>query len=189
MAQNISKGRRKNLGGSSGERMRILIIGDFHIPDRAKEIPQWIREYIEGINWDLVLCTGDLTGKEVLEYLETLGEVFCVKGNMDWLDLPDYQIVPIFGKTLLLHSHQIRPRGDLEKLYNLAQRFRVNAVVFGHTHRPLVKKYKGLLFINPGTATGAWGGSYEGGDQSFVEVLNNCVILHKNEESSSFSFP
>ena len=51
--------------------MILLLIGDFHIPDREKEIPFEIMQEIQNSKFDLILCTGgELTISSI--YIMTL---------------------------------------------------------------------------------------------------------------------
>jgi len=145
----------------------FTIIGDFHIPLRAKKIPGWILERID----DFIIATGDFTRKHVLDELKQYGKVVAVRGNMDEFELPPVQQLEIEGKrVVVVHGHQVYPRGDYDQLHEIAREFKADVLIHGHTHKYDVKYYRGILMLNPGTATGAWGGSYEGGTQSFIRV-------------------
>ena len=151
--------------------MKVLIASDAHVPDREREVPKPVKELIESeAPFDLVLYAGDLTGPEVLEWLKGLGdEVKVVRGNMDYLPLPEKEVVEVEGKrVLLLHGHQVRPRGNLDALSALASSEGAEVIVHGHLHKPLIKVHRGVLHLNPGSLTGAWGGSCLGGEPSFL---------------------
>ncbi len=153
-----------------------VVIGDFHVPERVKEIPKWIRNWLESHKAEIdgIFCTGDLTEYSVLAYLNSIAPTLCVRGNMDYLPLKEFEIVDKEGKRILLvHGHQVKPRGNKEQLYALARAAGADILIHGHTHRFEVQRYKGVLMINPGTATGAWGGSYEGGTESFALLTLN----------------
>ncbi|UXD21763.1 phosphodiesterase [Ignicoccus pacificus DSM 13166] len=161
------------MGDLRGGKVKVLILSDAHVPDREKEIPKKILEHLwENKPYDLVLYAGDLTGEEVLSLLDSLGkEVHVVRGNMDYLPLPDMKIVELDGKrVLLLHGHQVRPRGNLKALSEIAKEYNASIIVHGHLHKPLVAKEMGVLHLNPGSVTGAWGGSSLGGDPTFMEL-------------------
>ena len=150
--------------------MRILIASDAHVPDREPEVPAPIREFLASeAPFDLVLYAGDLTGPEVLEWLKGLGETKAVRGNMDYLPLPNEALVEVDGKSVLvIHGHQVRPRGNLDALSEIAKKRGAEVIVHGHLHKPLVTMHKGVLHLNPGSITGAWGGSSLGGDPTFM---------------------
>ncbi len=149
--------------------MRFLILGDTHVPDRAGSLPDWVKKVVEGKKYDATLFTGDATEYSVLHFLERHGKTYAVRGNMDLLDLPRFQIIDALGhRIFLFHSTEVRPRGDPDQLLEYGRTAGADIVVFGHTHKRDVYDYEGILFINPGTATGAWGGATEGEPESLA---------------------
>ncbi len=156
--------------------IKMLILGDFHMPDRASSIPDSILAKIRAEKFDLVLCTGDLEDEEALKILQSFGrEVFVVRGNMDWLDLPHVRRVEREGLAFgLIHGHGIWPRGDVDQLARAAKSMNVDVLVSGHTHRLNISKVevddRSVLLIDPGSATGVWGGGPASLTPSFVVV-------------------
>ena len=155
--------------------MRILVIGDFHYPNRAK-YPTEVFNFLKSQKFDLILCTGDLTDISILKELNKFGPVKIVQGNMDWdVQHPNRHIITIQGiKIGLIHGNQIRPRGNLKKLAEYAKKLDLNILISGHTHTQSIIKYiNNLLLINPGSATGAW---------SFLaDHIPSFIILKINE--------
>lgn len=155
---------------------KVLIIGDSHIPRRAKEIPQpildEINELAEEDPFDYTLFTGDLVKyDEFIEFLssKTKGEVFIVMGNMDYhsgnKDAPIYRELEVNiekegNNTLVLgltHGSQIQDRGNHSQLEKLARERGYNVLISGHTHQEEIKlRPSGILLLNPGSVTGAW---------------------------------
>nr|MDO8118606.1 YfcE family phosphodiesterase [Candidatus Sigynarchaeota archaeon] len=160
----------------------MLVIGDFHVPDRAAEIPLSI---VNSVNmacrerrFDAVCCTGDLTSVNLI--VPTLNlwsdNVLIVQGNMDY-DMRNAIGFPrrvtldtsrfLHGDSPLVicmtHGHQVHPRGDLASLESIALENKSRIMISGHTHAPSVHLYpneggaeKKVLLLNPGSATGAW---------------------------------
>ncbi len=157
----------------------ILILGDTHIPRRASRIPEQIEEFLAGKKFDFVLCTGDLTDKSVLEYLRKLGkEIVVVRGNMDHLPLPEYGEISVGGiKIGVVHGDQVFPRGNREQLEEIGLEKGVDVFVSGHTHSPDLYKGK-VILLNPGSATGAWGGGGGSMKPSFMvaEVGEELIV-------------
>ena len=142
--------------------IKMIVLGDAHIPDRATDIPSRIAELIESEKpFDVVVYTGDLTGREVLEYVKTLGkEVHVVQGNMDWLPLPEYDVFELFGIRFgVIHGDQVRPRGDIPKLTRIAKELDVRVLISGHTHSPFISVHSGIIHLNPGSVTGVPSGT------------------------------
>ena len=154
---------------------KILVIGDTHIPTRASRIPVLIETHITSKQYNMVLCTGDLVEPSVLNFLKNIAPTKVVVGNMDYLDLPEYEVVNINNIRIgLIHGHQVRPRGDIRKLSRIAYDMNVKILICGHTHVPLVKKVmvddKEILILNPGSATGVWSGGGGSLIPSFMEL-------------------
>ena len=99
---------------------------------------------------DLIVHAGDIGKPEILNALTTVAPVKAVRGNMDygaWAStLPLFEVVT-FGDFMLYVLH------DLQKLDLDPAASGVAAVISGHTHRPLIKKENGILYLNPGSAS------------------------------------
>ncbi|CDI84108.1 vacuolar protein sorting 29, putative [Eimeria acervulina] len=137
----------------------VLIIGDFHVPQRAVDLPPCFKELLHTDKIRHVLCTGNVGSESILEFLRGIaGSVHIVKGDMDeGMDFPEYKILQ-FGefKVALLHGHQVVPWGDPDALLQWQRRLDCDIVVSGHTHSNSVREVEGRFFINPGSATGAY---------------------------------
>ena len=176
---------------------RILCIGDSHIPNRAKDLPEKIYDKLNELSetelFDFTLFTGDLIEfPEFIEYLYSITKenLFMVMGNMDYYygnrDASIYQSIDINfednDKMIvgLTHGTQISPRGDHMQLEILAIKRNYNILISGHTHKEEISlTEKGILLINPGSVTGAW---------SFVASrLPSFIELNINESTKEIS--
>ncbi len=174
--------------------IKILAIGDSHIPRRAKSIPIQICDVLEKSvmngKFDYTLFTGDVVNApRFMEYLKriTKTETLVVIGNMDYYggnqNAPLYQRIEIPLETKekftigLIHGHQINPRGDHAQLGSLAIDNNYNILISGHTHKEEVFLTRdGVLLVNPGSVTGAW---------SFVASRNPSFIVLKINDITS----
>jgi vacuolar protein sorting-associated protein 29 len=167
--------------------VRILCIGDAHVPYRVRDLPQQIYEKLNTLtikeNFQYTFFTGDLIKfPQLIDFLhqKTIQNVFQVIGNMDYYygnrESPKYQNLNICfednDKIILglTHGAQISPRGDHDQLELLAQEKGYNILVSGHTHKEEVYLTKnGILLINPGSVTGAWS-FVASGIPTFIEI-------------------
>jgi putative phosphoesterase len=98
---------------------------------------------------DLIVHAGDVGSPDILDSLATLAPVRAVRGNVDhgpWsLSLPLTEVVEVESCTL--HVLHILDELDLDPG---AADFGV--VISGHSHRPLVERRRGVLYLNPGSA-------------------------------------
>ncbi|NHJ25600.1 MAG: YfcE family phosphodiesterase [Candidatus Lokiarchaeota archaeon] len=152
----------------------FLLIGDAHIPRRARQVSPHIIEKITQLSskelFEYTFFTGDLVkAPDFLQFLNlrTKNDVFTVIGNMDYYegnkDSPIYQKLKYpfnndISLTLgLTHGHQISPRGDHSQLEQIAIEREFNILISGHTHKEeIFLTNTGILLLNPGSVTGAW---------------------------------
>jgi putative phosphoesterase len=97
----------------------------------------------------LILHAGDIGDPSVLHGLEDIAPVVAVRGNTDmspWSrHISHNELVEFHGFSFyILH--------DLMELDLDPQAAQLNAVISGHTHRPLIDDRQGILFLNPGSA-------------------------------------
>lgn len=98
---------------------------------------------------DVIVHAGDIGKPEVLAALRTLApRVVTIRGNVDlrWAhDYDDVAEVTVAGRRLhVLH--------DLKQLAIDPSASGVDVVVSGHSHRPLLERKGGVLYLNPGSA-------------------------------------
>jgi putative phosphoesterase len=97
---------------------------------------------------DVILHAGDIGGSHVLQELGSLAPVIPVRGNVDggWARLlPERRRLDLGGvSVLILHDRALVGLDPAEE--------GLGVVVFGHSHQPLAKRRKGVLWFNPGSA-------------------------------------
>jgi putative phosphoesterase len=135
--------------------VQIAIISDTHLPRGARRLPPaCVRRLREA---DVIVHAGDLSTMEVLDELRALNEaVVAVHGNVDdpavRAALPATALVAVNGSRLAVVHDAGPARGRLARL---RARFPdADAVVFGHSHIPLLEEdVDGFAIVNPGSPT------------------------------------
>jgi len=156
-----------------------LIVGDFHIPMRAVDVPDKFKKILVPNRLHNVICTGDVGSRDILDWLKSLSDNFVmVKGQYDNSEYPVNKVITI-GKYKIgvVHGHQIVPWGDEEALADYARKLDVDILISGHTHLQKIKKHAGKFFVNPGSATGAYSSLNAESYPSFVilEILEEDI--------------
>jgi putative phosphoesterase len=132
----------------------IAVIADTHLPKGSRRIPDPCLELISGA--DAVIHAGDLTAPAVLDDLESLCPVVhAVHGNVDEPALrerlPEALELDLGGHRVAVLHDSGPARGRLARL---RRRFPgSDAVIFGHSHLPLLEAQEGFQIFNPGSPT------------------------------------
>jgi putative phosphoesterase len=154
--------------------MLALVVGDLHIPIRAAAIPPIFGENLSGGKIDKIFCTGNLCTKDELQYLRNFcPDIQTVRGEFDDDDLPDneYVLDSIAGfKIGLVSALSIIPPNDKERLAAKARELDVDILAFGGGHRAGVFEEDGVLYLNPGSATGAFSAATPNARPAFILI-------------------
>jgi len=67
--------------------------------------------------------------------------------------LPRREIFTWEGHKVGLYHGRGAPQNIFETLEAEFKKEKLDAIIFGHTHRPFNEKKKGILYFNPGSAT------------------------------------
>ena len=139
--------------------IRIAVISDSHVPDRASAIPDTFRERIRAA--DHVVHAGDLTSQGLLDEVEYLagGRLTAVHGNVDPrnLGLPAVTTLVVEGVPFVVTHGSGSPRGYESRVARVVrEEGGADAVgIAGHTHEVLDTSVDGVRLLNPGSVTGA----------------------------------
>jgi len=133
--------------------MRIGVISDTHFTDTAEGIA-FMHALMAGplAGVDMLLHAGDLVREEILSAV-TDCPVYAVRGNMDHHStLPSRRVVKAGDKRIGLAHGWGPPAGLAQRLLKEFAGESLDALVFGHSHRPLCLDHGGVLLFNPGSA-------------------------------------
>lgn len=121
--------------------MKIGVVSDTHGLLRPEVAPT-----LAGV--ERILHLGDVGAPSILKSLEKIAPVTAVRGNVDRSGvcgrLPETDV-------LLLEGHYIYMLHDIETLHLDPAAAKFAAVLYGHSHRPTIKRSKGVLYFNPGS--------------------------------------
>ena len=128
--------------------MKILIITDSHgNMDKIYAI-------IAQENPNMIIWTGDYScDAEECSYVFPDIKFYIVRGNCDVFDrkFDDEEVINIDGiKIFITHGHLYNVKKEMKILEKIAEKYGVDAVCFGHTHKPYYKEKDGIKYFNPG---------------------------------------
>jgi putative phosphoesterase len=121
--------------------MKVGVVSDTHGLLRPEVIPA-----LAGV--EHILHLGDVGNPAILKSLEKLAPVTAIRGNVDKSGpcsrLPETEV-------LLLEDHYIYMLHDVHTLHLDPAAAKFGAVLFGHSHKPEIRRHKGVLYFNPGS--------------------------------------
>jgi len=144
----------------------IGVIADTHIPTRVKRMPEEVKKIFQNV--DLIIHAGDIETLEVLKELEMIAPVCAIEGNWESDEVKETllagRVLEIFDFRIgIVHSPNpfwLGSHFNTVQEYiapKLARKHNFDILVFGHTHRPLLKNInlgkKDVLLFNPGSPT------------------------------------
>jgi hypothetical protein len=120
------------------------------IADTHGLIRAGVHQALNGV--ELILHAGDVGGPGILDELRLIAPVKAVFGNTDAPDDPtlaDQILIDVDGlRVHVSHGHEVGSPTPAK----LAARYDADVVIYGHTHRQLITRLEGRLFVNPGSA-------------------------------------
>ncbi|MFC4004693.1 metallophosphoesterase family protein [Prauserella oleivorans] len=135
--------------------MRLLIIADTHVPQRAKRLPEQVWQEVDRA--DVVIHAGDWVDVALLDELEARSRrLLGVHGNNDGpalrARLPEVATAELDGLRLAV-VHETGPAKGRER--RCARDYPdADVLVFGHSHIPWdTVAQSGLRLLNPGSPT------------------------------------
>lgn len=117
------------------------------ISDTHGKLPPPVMKLFKKV--DLIIHAGDIDSADVLERLKSIAPTVAVRGNMDsgqWTgSMKETETIRI-GEAVVFVCHNLHGSDMIPASADL------NAVIYGHTHRPSIESREGVLFLNPGSA-------------------------------------
>lgn len=128
--------------------MNVGVISDTHGNDHA------VRRALNALpQMDAWIHLGDhASDSSVLNVAKV--PVYTVRGNCDFDAHAEIErVITLDGARLLLtHGHKYGVKQNVQTVFYRAEELMCLAVLFGHTHIPLVEAWGSILGINPGSA-------------------------------------
>jgi len=140
--------------------MRIGLISDTHIPQVAEGIPERVADAFRHV--DRILHAGDIYVTAALDSLERIAPTLAAMGDDD-VEFPDTvsdcrvketHLLELEGQMVYLVHHQPFSLPHIApQTCSSGRRGVPDVVVFGHAHYPMVSRFNGVLYVNPGSPT------------------------------------
>ncbi|MCQ2525207.1 MAG: metallophosphoesterase [Lachnospiraceae bacterium] len=127
--------------------MKVLIVSDTHRSNAN------YFKVVEMHKPDMVVHCGDVEGSEYALSQAAGCEVVMVSGNNDFFSSLPKEVEFRVGKykCFATHGHYYRVSMGTEMLYEEARHRGCDIVMYGHTHKPEVRREGSVIIVNPGS--------------------------------------
>ena len=134
---------------------RIGVLSDTHLPDNGESLDfltSLADTYFADV--DMILHAGDVVSPSLLDHFSTC-PVYAVRGNMDpgVAGIPFKRVVTVGRFRVGLIHGWGSSQGLEHRVLSEFSGYKLDALVFGHSHRPICQQQGGVLMFNPGSAT------------------------------------
>ncbi len=135
--------------------MKIGLVSDTHMPRYGTLLPTALQAGLQGVS--RILHCGDMTELLIVELFEAIAPFEAVAGNNDDEAIRERfgrkKVVEIDGVRIGMIHGDHRSKPTEQYAFDAFADERVDAIVFGHSHRPIIKERAGIVMINPGSPT------------------------------------
>jgi hypothetical protein len=126
---------------SAQQSLRVGLVSDTHGLLRAAA-----RAFAGGC--DYIIHGGDIGSAQILDELAAMAPLIAVRGNNDreaWAaHLPETEMIRVGGVFVyVIH--------DISQLDIEPHAAGVQVIVSGHSHKPMIERRDGILYVNPGS--------------------------------------
>ncbi|WP_210365131.1 metallophosphoesterase [Bacillus sp. REN3] len=135
--------------------MKIVVLSDTHMPKKGRTLPGKLLRELDSA--DYIIHAGDWQTIELYNELGKYAEVKGVTGNVDSPELKaklnskEILVVNDF-RIGIVHGHGSGKTTE-RRAQDAFKDERVDWIVYGHSHIPVLKELAGTILFNPGSPT------------------------------------
>ena len=135
----------------------IGVVSDTHFPRFGRALPRALERGLRRAKVERIFHLGDMTDLLAVPLFEAIAPFDAVAGNNDGAAIRDR-----FGRRKIVRVEDVRigmVHGDGKRGTTKSRALDafapgdVDVVLFGHSHRPVVGRERGVLVANPGSPT------------------------------------
>jgi uncharacterized protein len=135
--------------------IKIGIISDTHISKDLYKIDQLLNSHLRNV--DLVIHAGDFKNYKVIDIIEKQKKFLGVFGNNDG-DLikervREKELINLMGYKIGIYHGHGTTKSTIDRAYEVFKDNKVDIIIFGHSHQPIIKTMNKILMLNPGSPT------------------------------------
>ncbi|MBL4935189.1 metallophosphoesterase [Clostridium sp. YIM B02515] len=136
-------------------KIKVGILSDTHISKDNYKIDELLKKYFNEV--DIIIHAGDYKSSKVIETIKKYKPFIGVFGNNDGNAVKELvrekEIIKLNGYKIGIYHGHGEGKSTIDKAYEVFKEDKVDIIVFGHSHLPIIKTMNKTLMLNPGSPT------------------------------------
>lgn len=133
--------------------MKIAIISDTHLTKHMRRFKEFLYNNFQDV--DMIVHVGDFKSAQTINTIKRFKPFKGVFGNNDGKEirkqLKEKEIILVEGIKIGLFHGTGDVNTALDRSYDKFKKDKVDVIIFGHTHKPIIKSKNKILMLNPGS--------------------------------------
>jgi uncharacterized protein len=130
-------------------------MSDTHISKDIYKIDSLLKNHFKDV--EIIIHAGDFKNSKVIELIKDRKKFIGVWGNNDGAsiraEIKEKEIIKINGYSIGIYHGHGEGKSTIDKAYSVFKEDKVDIIVFGHSHQPIIKTINRTLMLNPGSPT------------------------------------
>lgn len=137
------------------KKIKIGILSDTHISKDLDKINELLKKHFCDV--DAIIHAGDYKNSKVIELIKQNKKFIGVWGNNDGNAVKELvkekEVVNINGYKIGIYHGHGENKSTIDKAYDIFKDNKVDIIIFGHSHLPIIKTMNKTVMLNPGSPT------------------------------------
>lgn len=136
-------------------KIKIGILSDTHILKDTYKIEELLNKYFKDV--DLIIHAGDFKSSKVIDIIKSHKKFIGVWGNNDGETIRnrinEKEILKLNNYKIGIYHGHGEAKNTMDRACDMFKGDKVDIIVFGHSHQPIIKTINKTLILNPGSPT------------------------------------
>ena len=136
-------------------KIKIGILSDTHILKDTYKIEELLNKYFKDV--DLIIHAGDFKNTKVIDIIKNHKRFIGVWGNNDGEtirnQINEKEIIKLNNYKIGIYHGHGEAKNTMDRACDVFKGDKVDIIIFGHSHQPIIKTINKTLILNPGSPT------------------------------------
>lgn len=135
--------------------IKIGILSDTHISKDLYKIEELLNKNFKDV--DIIIHAGDFKSAKVIDLIKSKKNFIGVFGNNDGEavrnQINEKEIIKLNNYKIGIYHGDGEAKTTIDRAYDMFKNDKIDIIIFGHSHQPIIKTKNKTLILNPGSPT------------------------------------